>query len=77
MEDDKSELQSGSEILYIRKIPTLRTWSSKWMLVYERDGELIKLPPTEQDYAIISNIAATIVNRSGLNVVAHVTDVDS
>ncbi len=60
-----------SEILSIKKIPAPTTRSSKWMLVYERDGERIELPPTEQGYAIINNIASAIVNRPAVNVVSH------
>lgn len=67
-EDDASP-ESG--FLSIRKMPAPSTRSSKWMLVYERDGERIELPPTEQGYAIINNIAAAIVNRPALNVVAQ------
>lgn len=69
-EDDSASLPGG-EFLSIRKAPTPIARSSKWMLVYERDGERIELPPTEQGYAIINSIASAIVNRSALNVVAH------
>ena len=72
-EDDSDDVLPGSEILSIKKIPTPIARTSKWLLVYERDGERIELPPTEQGYAIINNIAAAIVNRTGLNVVAHAT----
>lgn len=71
MGEDESELPPESEILSIKKIPAPTTRSSKWMLVYERDGERIELPPTEQGYAIINNIASAIVNRPAVNVVSH------
>lgn len=69
--EEDSEMLPENEILSIKKIPTPVARSSKWMLVYERDGERIELPPTEQGYAIINNIASAIVNRPGLNVIAH------
>ena len=37
------------------------------MLVYERDGERIELPPTEQGYEIMNNIAKAIVTRMSTN----------
>ena len=40
-----------------------KTKSNEWMLVYERDGERMELPPTEQGYAIMNVIANAIVNR--------------
>ncbi len=71
MGEDEAEMPPESEILSIKKIPAPTTRSSKWMLVYERDGERIELPPTEQGYAIINNIASAIVNRPAVNVVSH------
>ncbi len=73
MGEEDSDLPPVNDILSVRKIPSPITRSSKWMLVYERDGERIELPPTEQGYAIINNIASTIVKRPGVNVVAHAT----
>ncbi len=34
------------------------------MLVYERDGERLELPPTNQGYSIMTNIANAIASRS-------------
>lgn len=47
-----------------RKIFTSTTKSSKGMLVYERDGERLELPPTEQGYNIMNNIAVAIAART-------------
>ena len=60
---DENELP---DLPSIKKVPTSSTRSSKWMLVYERDGERIELPPTDQGYAIINNIASAIVNRPAI-----------
>ena len=62
-EDDTSSVTQDTESLPIKKVPTSSSRSSKWMLVYERDGERIELPPTEQGYRIIDSIASAIVNR--------------
>lgn len=62
-EDDAPNVVNDAESLPIRKVPTSSSRSSKWMLVYERDGERIELPPTEQGYDIINRIAETIVRR--------------
>lgn len=40
------------------------TRSSKWMLVYERNGERMELPPTPEGYDIFKSIAKIIANRS-------------
>ena len=60
MEDD--EVVTSSE--NFKKMPTPVTRSSKWMLVYERDGERLELPPTDQGYSIMTNIANAIATRS-------------
>lgn len=65
-EDDTPNIANDTEMLPIKKVPTSSTRSSKWMLVYERDGERIELPPTEQGYAIINSIASAIVNRPAI-----------
>lgn len=70
-EESGDDIPPENGFLSIRKMPAPSTRSSKWMLVYERDGERIELPPTEQGYEIINNIASAIVNRPALNVVAH------
>lgn len=62
-EDDMPAVVNDAESLPIKKVPTSSSRSSKWMLVYERDGERIELPPTAQGYDIINRIAETIVRR--------------
>ena len=65
-EDDIPSVVNENDILPIRKVPTSNSRSSKWMLVYERDGERIELPPTEQGYGIINKIADAIVRRPAM-----------
>lgn len=65
-ESDMLELTTENDMSPIRKIPVSNSRSSKWMLVYERDGERIELPPTEQGYDIINRIAETIVRRPAM-----------
>ena len=43
--------------------PNPTTRSSKWMLIYERDGERMELPPTERGYEIMDKIADAIAAR--------------
>ena len=65
-EDDSPDLAIESETLPIKKVPNSSTRNSKWMLVYERDGERIELPPTEQGYTIINRIAEAMVKRPAM-----------
>ena len=55
--------ESGDEVVQ-KKMPTSTTKSSKGMLIYERDGERLELPPTEQGYSIMNSIAAAIASRA-------------
>jgi len=60
-----SELMEENDVEVIqKKMPTSTTKSSKGMLIYERDGERLELPPTEQGYNIMNNIAAAIASRT-------------
>lgn len=60
-----SELMEENDVEIIqKKMPTSTTKSSKGMLIYERDGERLELPPTEQGYNIMNNIAAAIASRT-------------
>lgn len=60
-----SELMEENDVEIIqKKMPTSTTKSSKGMLIYERDGERLELPPTEQGYNIMNNIAAAIASRA-------------
>ena len=66
-ENNDSELnEENLSNLSLRKISS-PTRSDKLMLVYERDGERIELPPTEQGYEIMNNIAKAIVTRMSTN----------
>ncbi|MBQ7544881.1 MAG: helix-turn-helix transcriptional regulator [Synergistaceae bacterium] len=65
-EDDAPSIASDTEALPVKKVPTSSSRSSKWMLVYERDGERIELPPTEQGYSIINRIAEAMVKRPAM-----------
>ena len=47
-----------------QKRPISTTKSSKGMLIYERDGERLELPPTEQGYNIMNSIATAIASRT-------------
>lgn len=60
MEDDEM-VTSGENF---KKMPTPVSRSNKWMLVYERDGERLELPPTDQGYSIMTNIANAMATRS-------------
>ena len=67
-ENNDSELnEENLSNLSLRKISSPTTRSNKLMLVYERDGERIELPPTEQGYEIMNNIAKAIVTRMSTN----------
>ncbi|MBQ7559586.1 MAG: helix-turn-helix transcriptional regulator [Synergistaceae bacterium] len=60
-----SELMEENDVEVIqKKMPSSTTKSSKGMLIYERDGERLELPPTEQGYNIMNNIAAAIASRT-------------
>ncbi len=65
-DDDISGVINNTDISVIKKEPKSSTRSSSWMLVYERDGERIELPPTEQGYDIINRIADAIVKRPAM-----------
>ena len=65
-EEDTPAIVNDTETLPIKKVPTSSSRSSKWMLVYERDGERIELPPTEQGYNIINRIAEAMVKRPAM-----------
>ena len=66
MEDNEREI--NNENLKKMPAPTPMSRSNKWMLVYERDGERLELPPTEQGYSIMTNIANAIATRSSVGV---------
>ena len=61
-----SDLLEGddSEGVIKKTAPIPSTRSSRWMLVYERDGERMELPATDQGYEIMSKIAEAIANRN-------------
>ena len=60
-----TELMEGNEEEPAqRRAFSSTTKSSKGMLVYERDGERLELPPTEQGYSIMNNSALAIAARS-------------
>lgn len=63
MEDDETLTSTEN----FKRIFTPTSRSNKWMLVYERDGERLELPPTEQGYSIMTNIANAIATRSSGN----------
>ena len=71
VEDDESEESSNGVTKKISPTPSTR--SSKWMLVYERDGERMELPATDKGYAIMDKIAEAIVNRKQSNFVPAVS----
>lgn len=58
--------EDNTPMLPIKKVPASSTRNSKWILVYERDGERIELPPTEQGYNIINRIAEAMVKRPAM-----------
>lgn len=59
-----SELMEENDTDVIqKKMSASRTKNSKGMLIYERDGERLELPPTEQGYNIMNSIAAAIASR--------------
>ena len=60
-----SELMGeNDENMTQKKIPISSSKITKGMLVYERDGERLELPPTEEGYLIMNHIASAIVNRT-------------